>query len=181
MKCSGWSSRAISACIGLVSGLVLAAPAAAHVIASPTYVPGGDTSTIMLSVPNERGEPMTGVIITVPQGFRIVSADPVGEWNPTVQGMTATWAGGGLPGNATANVTLALQAPKEPGAVTLLAEETYGDGGIVRRPVALTVVPGAKPSQNLGTALVVGILGLLVVTTLVVLRRQRRARSLQEK
>jgi uncharacterized protein YcnI len=177
MRCSGWSSLAILVC----SALVLAVPAAAHVYPTPSYVPGGKTSTLALSVPNERDVPMSAVTLTVPEGFRVVGAQPAGGWTAAVTDRSATWSGGELPGRGTANLTVELEAPAEPGSVSLLAEETYPDGGVVRWPVAVTVVPGDEASQNLRAALVVGILGLLVITALALLLRRRRPRSLQEK
>jgi hypothetical protein len=176
MRCSAWSSLAISVC----SALVFAATAGAHVISMPSYVQGGETSSVLLSVPNERSKPMRAVTITVPRGFRIASARSVAEWNASVQGRTATWSGGALPVAVTAHLTLDLEAPEKPGVVTLLAKESYTDGA-VRWPVTLTVIPGKEASQNLGAALVVGILGLLAITGLALLFGRRRTRSLQEK
>jgi hypothetical protein len=174
MRCSAWSSLAISAC----SALVFAATAEAHVVSMPSYVRAGETSSILLSVPNERPKPMRGVTITVPRGFRIVGARPVAEWTADVQGRTATWSGGALPVAVTAHLALELEAPEKPGVVTLLAKESYADGA-VRWPVSLTIVPGAQASQNLGAALVAGILGLLAITGLALLLGRRRGRGAQ--
>jgi uncharacterized protein YcnI len=191
MKCSAWLSLAISACRGeaclalvlgaAVAALVAAAPAGAHVYASPGYVSGGATSTVTFSVPNERSVAMGALALTVPQGFRIVKVQPAPGWTAQVSGDTATWTGARLPGGATASLEVELQAPTEPGTVSLLAEQRYPDGQVVRWSVSLTVVPASEASQHLGTALVVGIFGLLAITAVAVLLRQRRLRSLQEK
>jgi uncharacterized protein YcnI len=191
MKSSAWLSLAISvcrgeACLALVLGavaaaLVVAAPARAHVFPSPSYVPGGVRATVTFWVPNERGVAMSALTLTVPDGFRIVEARPADGWTARISGTTATWSGDRLPGRATANVTVELESPAEPGSVSLLAEERYPDGEVVRWPVSLTVVPGEDASQNLGAALAVGIFGLLAITVVAVLLRQRRLRSLQEK
>jgi uncharacterized protein YcnI len=180
MRCSAWSSLAISVC-SCAGALALATPAAAHVYATPSFVPGGKTATLSLSVPNERGVPMTGVTVTVPDGFRVLKALPVGGWQTQVTRSIATWSGRGLPARGLANITLDVRARTSPGDVALLAKERYRDGGIVQWPVNLTVVPGAEPSQNLGIALIVGLLGLVVVTAVVVVFWQRRLRSLQGK
>jgi uncharacterized protein YcnI len=176
MRCSAWSSLAISVC----SALLLAAPAAAHVVAEPSFVTGGSVSTLTFQAPNEREPPMTGLRVTVPQGFSIVQARPVGPWRGRVAGATAIWQGGLLPAKGIASFSLDVKAPARAGSVELDAVQTYPDRQVVRWPVALTVVPGAKPSQNLGAALVAGMLGLLALTALVVFLRQRRLRSVQD-
>jgi uncharacterized protein YcnI len=167
--------------VAATASLLLVSNAAAHVYATPSFVPGGKTSTLSLSVPNEREVPMTGVTITVPDGFQVLKALPAGGWDADVTKSAATWRGSGLPARGLANLTLDVKARTSPGDVEFLAKETYPDGGIVQWPINLTVVPGAEPSQNLGIALVVGLLGLLVVTAVVVVFWQRRLRSLQEK
>ena len=67
-RCSGWSSLAISACSG-VAALVLAGPAAAHVVAMPTYVASKGSESILLAVPNEREKPMTSFVVKAPSGL----------------------------------------------------------------------------------------------------------------
>jgi uncharacterized protein YcnI len=177
MKYSAWSSLAISAC----SALVLVGQATAHVVATPSFVTGGSTSTLTFAAPNERDVPMTGLAVTVPAGFTIVEARPAGAWHASVGGQTATWRGGRLVPKGTHSFSLDVKARTEAGTVELEAEQTYPDRGTVRWPISLTVVPGAKPSENLGTALVVGVLGLLGLTAAVILLWQRRLKSLQEK
>jgi len=179
MRCSGWSSLAISACSALA--LTLAGPAAAHVVATPAFLPAGDPGTLSLTAPNERDEPMTGFAVTVPSEFLIVHAQPAPGWEVTVEGATAAWTGGSLASSSGAMFALELEAPTEPGPAVLEAAQLYPGGEIVRWPVTLTVTPAAEtPSQNLGWAVVTALVGLVVITAIGV-AVLRRARSLQEK
>ncbi len=179
MRCSGWSSLAISVCSALALGL--APPASAHVVAMPPFVAAGGDATISLSAPNERSEPMTGFTVTVPSGFAIFDAHAPG-WTATVEGSTATWTGSTLSAGAEAEFVVQIEGPPEPGPAELEAEQLYPGGEIVRWPVALTVVPAAEsPSQNLALAAAVGLIGLLVVAGIVAVAWWRRGRLLQER
>jgi len=179
MRCSGWSSLAISACSALA--LTFAGPAAAHVVTTPAFFPAGSSGTLNLTGPNERDEPMTGFSVTVPSEFLIVHAHPAPGWEASVEGATATWTGGSLTPGSEATFALELEAPSEPGPAALEASQLYPGGEIVRWPVALTVTPATEtPSQNLGWAVVTALVGLLVITGIGV-AMLRRARSLQEK
>ena len=178
MRCSGWSSLAISACSA--SALILAAPAAAHVTVVPAFVSAGDAGTLSLTAPNERGVDMTGFVVSVPSEFRIVEARSDGSWRGAVQGSTATWQGGSLESGADATFTLELEGPAAPGPATIEAEQRYPGGEVVRWPVALTVTPFTEsPPQNLGWALVTALVGLVVIAGIGV-AIVRRARSVQE-
>ena len=162
--------------------LALAAPAAAHVRATPPYLAAGGSETIDLSVPNERDEPMTDFSVTVPSGFEIVHAHAVEDWDATSEGSTATWRGGSLATGVEAMFGLELRAQAEPGVVRFQAEQGYDDGAIVRWPVSLTVIPAAEsPSQNLALVGVVGLLGVLVVAAVAAVAWRRRSAPLQEK
>ena len=92
MRCSGWSSLAISVC----SALVLAGTASAHVVATPGFLPSGSSESITFSGPNERDDPMTAFSLTAPAGFTIEHAHEVAGWDESVDGSTATWTGGPL-------------------------------------------------------------------------------------
>jgi uncharacterized protein YcnI len=164
MRCSGWSSRAISVCSAAAVALGLAASADAHVTAIRPYVEAGATDDIQLDVPNERQQPMTGFVVVVPDDFRIVSARPADGWSEGTDTTIGGWHGGTLaPGDAK-TFTLEVEAPAAPGPATLRAEQHYPDGRVARWRVALTVVPAAEtPSENPGLALVVGVLGLVVL------------------
>jgi uncharacterized protein YcnI len=179
MRCSGWSSLAISVCSALA--LTFAASARAHVVATPGFLPAGDSGTLNLMAPNERDEPMTGFAVMVPSEFLIVHAHPASGWEATVEGATASWTGGSLASRSEATFALELEAPTEPGPAVLEASQLYSGGDVVRWPVALTVVPAAEtPSQNLGWMVVTGLL-VLVALTGIGAAIVRRARSLQEK
>lgn len=173
MRCSGWSSLAISACSALAA-LALAAPAAAHVTASPAFLPAGGEATLTLEVPNERGEPMSGLAVTAPPGFRIVHADPAGPWAAAVEGGAATWSGGSLEPGATGSFLLTLAAPVRPGPAELTAEQRYPGGETVRWPVALTVTPGAPPREHPWLGVAVALLGLAATAGVVGLAWRRR-------
>ena len=178
MRCSGWSSLAISVCSALA--LVLAAPAAAHVVASPTFLASQSSESIGFEAPNERDDPMTSFTLSAPDGIEIEHAHPVEGWNGTVEDGVATWTGGSLAASATATFGVTLKADVEPGDVTLQARQGY-DSGADRR-VAGHVdgdPPEQSPSQNLALAGVVGFIGVLVVVAIVMLAFRRR--TLQEK
>ena len=178
MRCSGWSSLAISVCSGLA--LVLAAPAAAHVVASPTFLASQSSESIGFEAPNERDDPMTSFTLSAPDGIDIQHAHPVDGWNGTVEDGVARWTGGSLAAGATATFGVTLKADAEPGVVSLQARQGYDSGAIVEWPVAMTVTPPEQsPSENLALAGVVGFIGVLVVGAIVLLTFRRR--TLQEK
>jgi len=179
MRCSGWSSLAISACSAVaVLVLVLAAPAAAHVVASPTFLPSKGSESISFEVPNERDDPMTSFTLTPPDGLEIEHVHPADGWNVgLVDGTTAMWSGGSLAASTTATFGVTLRADVDPGVVTLQAKQLYDSGAVVEWPVELTVTPAeASPSENLALAGVVGLIGVLVVVGIVVLALRRRPR-----
>jgi len=177
MRCSGWSSLAISVCSALA--LLLAAPAAAHVVASPTFLPSKSSESISLEVPNERDDPMTSFTLTPPEGIRIEHVHPADGWNVgLVNGKTALWSGGSLAAKATVTFGVTLKADVDPGIVTLRAKQLYDSGAVVEWPVALTVTPAEQsPSENIALAGVVGLIGVLVVVGVVVLALRRRPAS----
>jgi uncharacterized protein YcnI len=174
MKCSAWSSLAISVCSGLA--LLFAGTASAHVIAMPTYVASGSSQAIIFSGPNERKRPMTSFAVIVPVGLEIAHAHPVDGWTEETTGSTATWTGGSLASGADIPFRANLKATADPGVVQVTAEQRYADGGIVSWPIALTILPPkASPSQNLALAGVVGLIGVLIVVAVAMLAWRRRA------
>jgi len=183
MRCSAWSSLAISVC----SALLFVAPASAHGTATPSFITADATTSLRLSGPNERGEPMTGFAVTVPGGLRIVEAEPMGAWSSEVDGRTATWSGGGLAPEAEATFTLQLEASVEPGTLKLEAEQLYPGRAVVRWPITLTVIPGGSVSERgwvddtlTPPLLLLALLGTAALGLILFLVRKRR-RSLQEK
>ena len=171
MRCSGWSSLAISAC----SALVLAGTASAHVVATPGFLPSGSSESITFSGPNERDDPMTGFALRVPSGFEIEHAHEVTGWDESVADSTATWNGGPLATDAEVGFGMTLKTDMEPGVVELQARQLYADGSVVSWPVALTVTPAAESSsQNLALAGVVALIGVLAVVAIAMLTWRRR-------
>ena len=172
MRCSAWSSLAISVC----SALFLAGTASAHVIATPTYVASGSSQSIEFSGPNERTKPMTAFSLSVPAGLEIEHAHPVDGWTEESTASTATWTGGSLAPREDIPFRVALKAIADPGVLQVQAKQRYPDGGIVSWPVAITVLPAkASPSQNLALAGVVGLIGVLVVVAVAMLAWRRRS------
>ena len=174
MRCSGWSSLAISVCSGLA--LIFAGTASAHVIAMPTYVASGSGQTIIFSGPNERQRPMTSFVLTAPTGLEITHVHPADGWTEESTASTATWTGGSLAPGADIPFRVTLKATADPGVLQVKAEQRYPDGGIVSWPIGITILPPkATPSQNLALAGVVGLLGVLVVVAVAMLAWRRRA------
>jgi hypothetical protein len=167
------------------AALVVATPASAHVIPSPTFLAVGETQTIELSVPNERDAPMTSFVVRAPAGIEVVEAESPEGWSALVEGPVATWSGGSIPALLSETFGLRVRATGDPGAVELEAEQRYADGE-VRWPVVLTIVPGSSTSatassSGAGTTVVVLVgLGLLVASGVAALAWLRR-RALQER
>lgn len=166
--------RAAALCATLA---LLAAPAAAaHPSVVPTSVTAGQRGTVTFVAPNdERQVRQTGFAVTVAPPLEIVAAEAsdVG-WRGIVRGSTATWSGCCIPPGGLASFTLELQAADEPGDVQLEARQLYADGGRVRWPLTLTVLPGPKESGSVLTVLLVAGIGLVFTVGLVVLLWFRR-------
>jgi uncharacterized protein YcnI len=171
--------RRASFAVALLGALAAASSASAHVVPQPSYVTADEIDTISLAAPNERRQPMTGFVVTAPKGIEVVHAHgPAPPWTVTFSDTKATWSGSSLPPGASLTFGVVLDAKTSAGTVDLLAEQLYPDGGVVRWPIALTVLPSAtSPSQNLQLAAVVGLIGFLVVVAVVVLTWRVRTRS----
>ena len=167
--------RAAALCATLA---LLAAPAAAaHPSVVPTSVTAGQRGTVTFVAPNdERQVRQTGFAVTVAPPLEIVAAEAsdVG-WRGIVRGSTATWSGCCIPPGGLASFTLELQAADEPGDVRLEVRQLYADGGRVRWPLTLTVLPGPEESGSALTVLLVAGIGLIVTVSLVLLLWLRRA------
>ena len=158
--------------------LVSAAPGAAHVLPSPSFIPAGDSQLVELSFPNERDRTMVGFSVAAPPSLEIVHAHPAEGWQETFDRSKATWREGSLAPGAATNFSVELRAETEPGPVELEAEQLFDDGAAVDWTVAMTVTPATdEPSQNLALAGVVGLIGLLVVAAVVLLVWRRRVGS----
>ena len=172
MRCSGWSSLAISVC----SALVLAGTASAHVVATPGFLPSGSSESITFSGPNERNDPMTAFALTVPAGLVIEHAHEVESWDESIDGSTATWNGGPLVSGMEVGFGMTLAADTQPGLVELQAEQRYADGSVVSWPVVLTITPETEsPSQNLALIGVIALIGVLAVVAVAMLAWRRRS------
>jgi uncharacterized protein YcnI len=155
--------------------LILAEPAAAHVIAQPSFLPSGSSASISFSAPNERDAPMTVFSITAPAGVVLEHAHEADGWDESLEGSTATWTGGSTAPSAEETFGATVAAEAEPGVVQLTAEQRYDDGRVVTWLVAPTITPAEdSPSQNLAPAGVVGLLGLLVVVAIAMVAWRRR-------
>jgi hypothetical protein len=150
--------------------------ASAHVVPVPQFLPTG-VRTVRFAVPNERPEPMSGLRITVPDGFSIVRAHPAAGWVATVEGSTATWEGSTLAHLMLETFRLEVEVTARPGLTTLHTTQLYPSGATVDWPATLTVVPGRDDQRSQKTAWVpivaIAGVGLFVVAGVAVLARRR--------
>lgn len=164
----------------LVAALLVAAPAGAHLAAEPSYLEVGGKQRIVLTVHNDRDEPMTGFQLTVPEGLSILGTGGGSGWNEVVEGATARWSGGSLEPDTPVDFEVDLEAvTTEPGALELEGEQLYPGDESVTWPLTMTVVPiGGGPPGDGGvgwTAIVVlAVLGVLVVASFGLVFWQRR-------
>ena len=169
-----FAARALCA---LAVALMTSGSASAHVVPVPQFLPTGVVTTLDFAVPNERPEPMSGLTISVPAGFRIVRARPTAGWAVTVDGSTSTWRGGPLSHLAIETFRLDVDVTSRPGPVTLDSIQLYPSGAMVNWPATLTVVPGQdnEQSQSVGWALIaaIGGVGLVVIAGVAVLAWRR--------
>jgi hypothetical protein len=159
-------SRAHGACAALsaLAALATADSAAAHVFPMPTYLSSQGTTTVELSVPNERSARLTGFELRVPAGLEVAEAVPAEGWTNVASRRRALWTGGSIPRLVTVTFTVRLAVDTPPGTVVLDGIERFEDGRRVRWPVSVVVVPADEPAQRLGVALAVGLVGLLALT-----------------
>lgn len=173
MRCSGWSSLAISVC----SALLLASPATAHVTASPGFLPSGSSESVSFAGPNEREEPMNGFVLIAPDGLAIEHAHAAHGWSESLDGSTATWTGGSLAPDVEATFGMTVKAQAEPGVLELRAEQRYAGGAVVAWPIPITIVPAAESnSQGVVLATVIALIGVLLAVAIAMLARRSRSR-----
>jgi hypothetical protein len=167
---------ALALCV-LAVALMTSYGAFAHVVPVPQSLPAGVVTTLDFAVPNERPEPMSGLTIGVPAGFRIVRARPTAGWTVTADGSTSTWRGGPLAHLAIETFRLDVDVTARPGLVTLDSIQLYASGATVNWPATLTVVPGQddEQSEGVGWTLIAALVGVgLVVMAGVALLAWRR-------
>jgi hypothetical protein len=169
MRCSAWSSLAISVC----SALALAGPAGAHIDATPAFIPADGIETISLVAHNDRALEMDAFAVSVSPGLRIESVGDVEGWSGSIDGSTATWTGGRLAGGEDETFNLDLEAVAEPGPVSLEVAQQYPDDRSASWPVTLTVVPADEASTGVWLYVVVAV-GLVLAGAGALLAWRRR-------
>jgi uncharacterized protein YcnI len=91
MRCSGWSSLAISVC----SALVFASAASAHLSLDPARVQKGEAVELTFSVPNEDDAVgVDHVTLGIPADFDLDDAEAKPGWTQSRTGQAITWSGG---------------------------------------------------------------------------------------
>jgi uncharacterized protein YcnI len=126
MKCSGWSSRGISACSAVFAALLLAAPAAAHLSIVPATVVKGHLVDLVFSVPNVGDRyGINHVTLGVPQDFQLADAEAKSGWSQSRTGQAVTWSGGMIPKGTYARFGVRGTAPWR--AETVLFNVLVGD------------------------------------------------------
>jgi hypothetical protein len=128
MRCSGWSSRAISACSAAAAALALAAPAGAHVSIAPKAVAVDSDVDLVFSVPNEADAAgVVRVTIGIPSDFELDDAEAKEGWTQSRTGQAITWAGGRIPQHQFARFAIRGTAPAR--AETVLFNVLVGSRG----------------------------------------------------
>jgi hypothetical protein len=102
------------------------APAGAHSCSTPAEIPVGESTTITVGVPAEQ-QPVVGVDIVVPDGFRLDKAEGVGPWQLERAGSELRYRGGTLSPYACAVFT--LQGAAERQAQLAFAMTAHGQDG----------------------------------------------------
>lgn len=153
-----------------------AAPALAHVTASPSFIAQGEGTQLAIAVPNERApRSTTGLVIELPVGITLLgTASPPG-WSSDVANNRVTWTGGRISGTDSITFTMRVRATAPPGTAALSAAQRYDDGASVSWKTALTIVPGPAASGSSRARLLLGIgaASVIVLATLLALRRSR--------
>jgi uncharacterized protein YcnI len=126
MRCSGWLSRASSACSVAFAALLLAAPAGAHLSIDPPRVQRGELVDLVFSVPNQ-ADPYSvdHVTLGIPQDFKLDDAEAKPGWSQSRTGQAITWSGGRVPKGTFARFAIRGTAP--PRAEIVLFNVLVGD------------------------------------------------------
>ncbi|MGD9798759.1 MAG: YcnI family protein [Acidimicrobiia bacterium] len=144
---------------GLVlAGLLLAAPAGAHVTVNPSEATQGGFATLTFRVPNERDDAATvSVQVVFPAAEPVASlrVRPVPGWTATVETRTAageesvasvTWSGGRIEPGEFQEFAVSGGPLPETDQLVLQALQTYDDGEVVRW-IETTSAGGAEPDH----------------------------------
>jgi uncharacterized protein YcnI len=146
-----------------LAGLVLAAPASAHVEVRPTSVAPADPVLFTVLVPGERESGTTEIKLQIPEGVLPFSFEDQAGWKRTTQEAangaleSVTWKGEAAPDGLVALRFLA-STPEKPGTITWKSIQTYEDGTVVRwigdasseSPASTTTVSADAPRENAG-------------------------------
>ena len=167
MRCSGWSSRAISVSSVVLTTLALAAPAAAHLSVSPTRVGTGADVDLVFSAPNEDDAAgVDRVTLNVPRGFELDDAEAKPGWTQSRAGDAITWSGGNIPKGQYATFSIRGTAPAQAGSVVFNVLVADRSGKSVTYRVGLDVVSSTTRdggARTLGeAAIAVGIAAALI-------------------
>jgi uncharacterized protein YcnI len=127
MRCSGWSSLAISACSALA--LVCAEPAAAHLSINPAHVRASALVDLVFAVPNaEDARGVDQVTVRIPPDFQLDDAEAKAGWTQSRAADAITWRGGPIPRGQFARFAIRGTAPAHAGTVyfSVLAGDRTG-------------------------------------------------------
>jgi uncharacterized protein YcnI len=159
MKCSGWSSLAISVC----STLTFAGAASAHLSLNPAKVQTGQLIDLAFSVPNAADAVgVDHVTLGIPADFDLDDAEAKPGWTQSRTGQAITWSSGNIPKGQYATFSIRGTTPAK--VETVLFNVLVGDrtGKSITYRVPLDVVahgPQDNSARSLGkTALIVAVL-----------------------
>ena len=166
MRCSGWSSLAISVC----SALVFTGVATAHLSIDPAKVTKGELVDLVFSVPNIGDTIGTDhVTLGIPQDFELDDVEAKPGWTQSRTGQAVTWSGGLIPKGTFARFSIRGTAPAK--SETVLFNVLVGDrtGKSITYRVGLDVTSTAdqdRGARSLGkAALVVAIIAAALALT----------------
>lgn len=148
---------------GVLAGLALAAPAAAHVEVRPTTVAPNDPVLWTVLVPGEREVGTTQVKLQIPDGVLPFSFEDQPGWKRSEQRAAngaleaVTWKGKAAKDGLVALRFLA-STPEQPGTIAWKTLQTYEDGEVARwigdaaseNPASVTTVSADAPRENAG-------------------------------
>lgn len=118
--------RRLAAAVAAAVVVTGAEPAAAHSCSTPVEIPVGESTTIVVGVPAEL-QPVVGIDIVVPDGFRLDKAEDVGPWRVERAGSELRYRGGVLAPYACASFN--LQGAAERQAQLAFPMTAHGEDG----------------------------------------------------
>ncbi len=177
-----------AAVLAAASALAVPATAEAHAIVTPSLVSAGASERFRLGLPNERRDAaLTGLAVTLPRGFSLVSAEAPVEWLASTDGLTASFRGSSIAPLAEETFTLLARAPGTRGSFDLELRETYADGLGPSYTVATVVAgtaaasasrdDGARTLAKAALGIALGAAGLALVAFALALRVWLRSPS----